>query len=83
MGKIIPGKLEWKKPIARIMVEHNPPYVATASPAYWRDLITKAEKGLAVDGPAFIHTLSPCPRGWRHPTDLSIKLAKLAVETCA
>jgi pyruvate ferredoxin oxidoreductase beta subunit len=81
-GKVIPGKLEWKKPIARIMVEHNAPYVATASPAYWRDLITKVKKGLAVDGPAFIHAISPCPRGWRTSTDITIELARLAVETC-
>lgn len=81
-GKIIPGKQEWKKPIARIMVAHNAPYVATVSPAYWRDLITKVKKGLEVNGPAFIHALSPCPRGWRTPTNMSVKLAKLAVETC-
>jgi pyruvate ferredoxin oxidoreductase beta subunit len=81
-GKVIPGKLEFKKPIARIMVEHDAPYVATASPAYWRDLISKVKKGLEVEGPAFLHAIAPCPRGWRHPTDISIQLAKLAVETC-
>lgn len=81
-GKVVPGKPEWKKPIARIMAEHNASYVATASPAYWRDLIVKVQKGLAVKGPAFIHTLSPCPRGWRTPTESTIELARLAVETC-
>jgi len=81
-GKVIPGKLGWKKPIARIMVEHNPPYVATASPAYWRDLMTKVKKGLEVDGPAFIHIISPCPRGWRYPMNMTIELARIAVETC-
>jgi pyruvate ferredoxin oxidoreductase beta subunit len=81
-GKVIPGKVQWKKPIARIMVEHNAPYVATVSPAYWRDLITKVKKGLKVDGPAFIHALAPCPRGWRTRSDTSIELARLAVQTC-
>lgn len=81
-GKVIPGKLEWKKPIARIMVEHNAPYVATATPAHWRDLMTKVKKGLEVDGPAFIHVLSPCPRGWRYPMNITIELARIAVETC-
>jgi len=38
-GKVIPGKLEYKKPIADIMVAHNMPYVATASPYYWKDLL--------------------------------------------
>ncbi len=81
-GTAIPGKQEWKKPIARIMVEHNAPYVATVSPAYWQDLITKVRKGLAVDGPAFIHAIAPCPRGWRFPSNESVELARLAVQTC-
>jgi len=82
VGKAIPGKQEWKKPIARIMVEHNAPYVATVSPAYYTDLITKVRKGLAVDGPAFIHAIAPCPRGWRTPSNESVELARLAVQTC-
>jgi len=82
VGKAIPGKLEWKKPIARIMVEHNAPYVATVSPSHWRDLITKVRKGLAVDGPAFIHAIAPCPRGWRTRSDIAIELSRLAVQTC-
>lgn len=82
VGKVIPGKLEWKKPIARIMVEHNAPYVATVSPSHWRDLITKVRKGLAVDGPAFIHAIAPCPRGWRTRSDIAIELSRLAVQTC-
>ncbi len=81
-GTVIPGKQEWKKPIARIMVEHNAPYVATVSPAYWQDLITKVRKGLAVDGPAFIHAIAPCPRGWRFPSNESVEMARLAVQTC-
>ena len=81
-GTAIPGKQEWKKPIARIMVEHNAPYVATVSPAYWQDLITKVRKGLAIDGPAFIHAIAPCPRGWRFPSNESVELARLAVQTC-
>jgi len=81
-GRVIPGKLEYKKPIADIMVAHAVPYVATASPAYWRDLITKARKGLEVEGPAFLHALAPCPRGWRYDTSKTIEIARLAVETC-
>jgi len=38
-GTVIPGKLQYKKPIADIMVAHYMPYVATASPYFWRDLI--------------------------------------------
>jgi pyruvate ferredoxin oxidoreductase beta subunit len=50
-GTSVPGKLEQKKPIADIMVAHDMPYVATASPYYWKDLITKARKGIEVNGP--------------------------------
>lgn len=81
-GRVIPGKLEYKKPITDIMVAHDIPYVATASPAHWRDLITKARKGLEVEGPAFLHALAPCPRGWRYDTSKTIEIARLAVETC-
>jgi pyruvate ferredoxin oxidoreductase beta subunit len=81
-GTAVPGKLERKKPIAEIMVAHDMPYVATASPYYWKDLITKARKGIEVDGPAFLHVLAPCPRGWRSDPSKSIELSRLAVETC-
>jgi pyruvate ferredoxin oxidoreductase beta subunit len=81
-GTVVPGKMEHKKPIADIMVAHDMPYVATASPYYWRDLITKVRKGIEVEGPAFLHVFAPCPRGWRSDPAKSIELSKLAVETC-
>jgi pyruvate ferredoxin oxidoreductase beta subunit len=81
-GTLIPGKLEYKKPIAEIMVAHDIPYAATASPYHWRDLLTKARKGIEVNGPAFLHVLAPCPRGWRSDISKSIELSRLAVETC-
>ena len=81
-GRVIPGKPEYKKPIADIMVAHAIPYVATASPAYWRDLIMKTRRGLEAKGPAFLHALAPCPRGWRYDTSKTIEMARLAVETC-
>jgi pyruvate ferredoxin oxidoreductase beta subunit len=81
-GTAIPGKLENKKPIAEIMVAHEMPYVATASPYYWRDLLTKVRKGLEVNGPAFLHVFAPCPRGWRSDPAKSIEYSKLAVASC-
>jgi pyruvate ferredoxin oxidoreductase beta subunit len=81
-GSVIPGKLEYKKPIANIMVAHDIPYVATASPYYWKDMLTKVRKGLEVEGPAFLHVFAPCPRGWRSDPAKSMEYSKLAVETC-
>ena len=80
-GKVEPGKREGKKPLSEIVAAHKIPYVATVSPAYQRDFITKFRKALEVEGPAFIHAYSPCPRGWRSHTSKSIELAKMAVET--
>jgi len=81
-GTVIPGKPEWKKPIAHIVAEHRIPYVATASPAYPADLANKIRKGLEAEGPAFVHIICPCPRGWRFPPNEGIKIARLAVQTC-
>lgn len=81
-GKVIPGKTQFKKPIADIMVAHEIPYVATASIAYWQDVLMKARKGLEVEGPAFLHVFAPCPRGWRYDTSKTVEVARLAVETC-
>ncbi len=81
-GRVIPGKPEFKKPIADILVAHDIPYVATASIGNWRDLITKVRKGLEVNGPAFLHVLAPCPRGWRYDTSKTVEVARLALETC-
>lgn len=64
------------------MVAHEMPYVATAAPCYWKDLITKARKGIEVNGPAFLHVFAPCPRGWRSDPAKSIELSRIAVETC-
>ncbi|MCW3999349.1 MAG: thiamine pyrophosphate-dependent enzyme [Candidatus Bathyarchaeota archaeon] len=81
-GKVIPGKLEKKKPIAEIMLAHEMEYVATASPYYWKDMLTKIRKGLEVEGPAFVHLFAPCPRGWRSDPAKTMEYAKLAVESC-
>ncbi len=80
-GKVIPGKTQQRKDLTRIMAAHNIPYIAQGSPSHWRDLMTKARKAIAVDGPAFLNVLSPCNRGWRSSTDDAIKLARLGVET--
>lgn len=82
VGSVLPGKPEMKKPIADIMVAHRIPYVATATPAHWMDMIKKVRKGIEVNGPAFIHALSSCDRGWRHDESLSIEVLRRAVDTC-
>ena len=80
-GKVSIGQATWKKNLPAIAVAHDIPYVATACPSYPFDLIDKVNKAVATDGPAYLHVLSPCPTGWRYPTDLSIRIGRLAVET--
>lgn len=81
-GDVIPGKLQPRKNLTRIMAAHGIPYVAQATPAHWRDAITKFKKAFEIKGPKFINVLSPCNRGWRSRTDDAILLSRLAVDTC-
>ncbi|MBA7471113.1 Oxalate oxidoreductase subunit beta [subsurface metagenome] len=80
-GKKSIGQITWKKNMPAIAAAHDIPYVATASPSYPFDLMTKVAKGAETPGPAYIHVLSVCPTGWRSATDLTVRLGRLAVET--
>ena len=39
------------------------------------------EKALAFNGPSYIQIFSSCPTGWKHTTDQSVNIAKLAFQT--
>ena len=41
----------------------------------------KVKKGAEIDGPAYVHILSPCPIGWRSAPEISVNIARLAVQT--
>ncbi len=82
VGKESIGKKQYPKDLTAIAVAHRIPFVAQASPSHWNDLITKSEKAFSVDGPAFMNVISPCPLGWAHPSDKTLEVAKLAVDTC-
>ena len=82
-GKVIPGKLQAKKDLTMIMVNHNIPYVAQTAPINnFKDLSEKSEKALYTPGAAFLNVLAPCPRGWRYDTPKLMEMCKLAIETC-
>ncbi len=82
VGEELAGKLQHRKNLTDIMIAHNLAYVAQASPHDPRDLVRKAAKALAVDGPTFLNVLAPCPRGWRSEGAETIDLAREAVNTC-
>ncbi|MCM8780294.1 MAG: thiamine pyrophosphate-dependent enzyme, partial [Candidatus Omnitrophica bacterium] len=81
-GTVISGKIQYRKDLTGIMVSHNIPYVAQASPGHWQDLIRKAEKAFSIKGPKFMNVFMPCNLGWGFLPDQGIEIAKLAVETC-
>jgi pyruvate/2-oxoacid:ferredoxin oxidoreductase beta subunit len=79
-----PGR-DWKKMrkknIVGALVAHRIPYAATASIAYPEDLIRKAEKARSMKGSRFLHIFASCPTGWRIPSEMSVKIARMAVQT--
>lgn len=81
-GSCSNGKPQFRKDLTMIVAAHHIPYAAQATIGYWNDLVKKSEKAFSVDGPAFMLILSPCPRGWRYPSEKTIEIAKLAVNTC-
>jgi pyruvate ferredoxin oxidoreductase beta subunit len=79
-GKKSIGQFVWKKNLPAIVAAHGIPYVATANPAYHRDLAMKVKKAMEVKGPSYIQILSPCPTGWRCPTDNAVEVGRMAVQ---
>ena len=75
------GNVRLKKPMPEIAMAHGIPYVATASAGLTQDLQRKVKKALSIKGPKYMQVHVPCPLGWRHETDLTLTVAKLAVET--
>lgn len=63
------------------MAAHGVPYVAQATVGNWRDLVSKAEKAIAVDGPAFLNVMAPCPRGWRIDSSMTAEICRMAVNS--
>jgi len=75
------GRRGRKKDLMQIIAAHRMPYAATASIGHPYDLMEKVRKAKETKGTKFIHTLTPCPTGWRMAEDLSVISAMLAVET--
>ena len=82
-GKVVPGKMQNKKDLTKIMVAHGIPYVAqTTFIGNFKDICEKAHKAIYTPGAAFLNVMAPCPRGWRYPSEKMMEVTKAAVETC-
>jgi pyruvate/2-oxoacid:ferredoxin oxidoreductase beta subunit len=80
-----PGR-DWKKTrkknIMETMAAHRIPYAATASIAFPEDMMAKFQKARdRKGGSRFIHVFASCATGWGAPSDMSVKIARLAVQT--
>jgi len=81
-GKKSTGKLQMRKDLTAIMVAHNIKYAAQTTLSFQNDLITKVQKALSTDGPTFMNILQPCRLGWNYPPAETVRLGRLAADTC-
>ncbi|BEP27778.1 thiamine pyrophosphate-dependent enzyme [Helicovermis profundi] len=80
-GKNLPGSVTMKKNMFEIVAAHDIAYAATASVGYLEDFMRKVQKAKDTKGTSYIHILAPCPTGWGYPTEITVSLAKAAVDT--
>lgn len=77
------GKTMPKKNMALLMLEHNIPYVATASLANPGDLYDKVLKAKNTRGMKYIEIFAPCYTGWQFPSADTVQLSRDGVQTGA
>lgn len=80
-GKLSFGEDKPKKDVARIMMAHDIPYVATANVAFPLDYMEKIKKASKIEGFKYIHIFAPCPTGWGSESEKTIEIARLASDT--
>ena len=80
------GGLSWgnttrKKDMPAIVAAHRVPYIATASAGYPVDIERKIKKALSITGPKYVQIHCSCIPGWGIESNLSVKIARLAVNS--
>ena len=81
-----PGDRSWgnetlKKDLPAIVAAHRAVYVATASSGYPHDIVAKVKRAAKIKGPKYIQVHVPCPLGWGFPSNKTVEMGRLAVET--
>ena len=69
------------KDVPAIAMAHGIAYVATATVAELRDLEYKVRRAMEFRGARYLHVFVPCPLGWGHASDATIRIARLAKES--
>ena len=77
------GKRQPKKNMALLMLEHDIPYVATATVAYPGDLYDKVVKAKSIPGMKYIEILAPCYLGWQFDMPDTVQMSRMAVRSGA
>ncbi|NLC52041.1 MAG: pyruvate synthase subunit beta, partial [Firmicutes bacterium] len=80
VGKNQPGSTTMKKNMFEIVAAHDISYAATCSVGYPQDYLRKVEKAKNINGPSYLHVLTPCPTGWGAKTEETIAIGKEAVD---
>jgi pyruvate ferredoxin oxidoreductase beta subunit len=75
------GKIQRKKNLPNIIADHGVPYVATASVAFLKDLEKKVKKAMDYHGPRYIQVDTACPSVWGFPSDRTLEVARLGVNS--
>jgi len=85
VGTLWRGKQVPRKNLEMIMAAHRIPYIATASLSYIPDLERKIKKAAEITragkGLAFLHVQQPCATGWYFPSEKTVEIGRLAVQT--
>ncbi len=74
------GKPTAERDMPLMMLFSKAQYVATASPAYVKDLVAKVKVALSVQ-PSYLHVYTPCQVSWMYQPEMVVELARLMVQT--
>jgi len=74
-------KNNWPKDLMGIIAAHNIQYAATASLAFMDDFRRKINRAKELKGFRFLMVDGPCPPGHKTEPEMSISVARMAVET--
>ncbi len=80
-GRLSYGKKDRKKDILAIMAAHGSPYVAQVAPNKWKDMAQKIKRAMETEGPTFINAMSACTTEWRFPSNTTVEVSDLAVDS--
>ncbi len=80
-GQNLPGSVTKKKNMFEIVAAHGISYAATASIGYMEDFLAKVEKAKNTEGTSYLQVFVPCPTGWGYPAEMTVTLAKEAVDS--